>query len=605
MEMLFCFITMVLIDHDGFNYCKQGKQNLVEGLLRQGINLNGVDIHGNTMLYYACLCGHFGLVHFLSEKGARDCKHARCYLNALSLSIRRLLKTYNNYSFATMKKASDEEKMNDDNMIDLLFSFVRRNIFKNIDENGEEPKFEDADMVLTIKFQGENSPTQYQCHKWILLSRWPQILKFTHEGHKLPVFERVPSLEDARGYYYTDQYIEETSSASYTRAKNNRYTESRCKEEALRKKKELLVERETSMYFSNLFHDDIDEFIKENITQDNYTEYLEKLSNIDLGTMPFTRKQFEILFTWMYCGKLIDPKAKNKSQFYPASVHISSFRAVVHDLIIAAYALELKDLTKFLLFDVGVSFFEGYNDKKKLEEFVKTLNSQLQDDLCADNYMFEKQVPTSILDTMKRALCNVKLGVAEDQVSVTEHCDIKETSDYILCNKIWLTKRSPYFEIIMTGNFLESIEFKKQEESNEVPAIELQQCSQDVLTQLMTYTYCEKANITKSNVIELSIQAQKLEYFNLYKKCEEFMFYNLTIDDVNMFELFKVACYLGSTKLKKFLEPKTIAFLSEEIRKQNLTWEDLSVTLYDLDCSPEEVNRFDYTIKEKLESVTI
>lgn len=60
--------------------------------------LHAKDEHMNTPLYYACLCGNFEVVRWLSVQGARDDAYARCYYNALNLSIRRYLKGFNVYS---------------------------------------------------------------------------------------------------------------------------------------------------------------------------------------------------------------------------------------------------------------------------------------------------------------------------------------------------------------------------------------------------------------------------------------------------------------------------------------------------------------------------
>ncbi|KAF0974926.1 hypothetical protein FDP41_006031 [Naegleria fowleri] len=154
-------------------------------------DLELADVYGNTLLYYACLCGHLQLVHFLSEKGARDDKFHRCYMNALSLNIRKLLKIYNNYSnFSNnliMKKKEDllDEE---DHLLQMeslsLQSFMVKKTKRILLESERNME---SDITLTIRFSDQPQETNYYCHLWILLARWPLLLYFALVQESRPI----------------------------------------------------------------------------------------------------------------------------------------------------------------------------------------------------------------------------------------------------------------------------------------------------------------------------------------------------------------------------------------------------------------------------------
>uniref|UniRef100_A0A8C5PMQ8 Ankyrin repeat and BTB/POZ domain-containing protein 1 n=1 Tax=Leptobrachium leishanense TaxID=445787 RepID=A0A8C5PMQ8_9ANUR len=84
---------------DLFSSCRRGDVLRVRYLVEQrDVELNVRDKWDSTPLYYACLCGHVEVVHYLLASGAK-CEvktfdGERCLYGALNDSIRRVLKDY-------------------------------------------------------------------------------------------------------------------------------------------------------------------------------------------------------------------------------------------------------------------------------------------------------------------------------------------------------------------------------------------------------------------------------------------------------------------------------------------------------------------------------
>uniref|UniRef100_H3ATG5 Ankyrin repeat and BTB/POZ domain-containing protein 1 n=1 Tax=Latimeria chalumnae TaxID=7897 RepID=H3ATG5_LATCH len=95
--------------NDLFSSCRKGDVFRVRYLVEQrDVELNVKDKWDSTPLYYACLCGHEELVHYLLANGAK-CEvntfdGERCLYGALNDAIRRLLKEYKQITTNCMKR---------------------------------------------------------------------------------------------------------------------------------------------------------------------------------------------------------------------------------------------------------------------------------------------------------------------------------------------------------------------------------------------------------------------------------------------------------------------------------------------------------------------
>lgn len=100
--------------NDLFLSCKRGDLQRVKFHVEQKeIELNVRDKWDSTPLYYACLCGHFDLVQYMLENGARCEANTfdgeRCLYGALNPQIRNLLRTYKVITPQFMRRDSYEE----------------------------------------------------------------------------------------------------------------------------------------------------------------------------------------------------------------------------------------------------------------------------------------------------------------------------------------------------------------------------------------------------------------------------------------------------------------------------------------------------------------
>ncbi|KAF0971649.1 hypothetical protein FDP41_009872 [Naegleria fowleri] len=131
-----------------YSLCKTGNLEAIQTHFQSSSNpspsLHEPDEYGNTMLYYACLCGRLGVVRYLSELGARDDRYKRCFLNALNLEVRRMLKLYNVYHQEPQEKKTSsqtlpsEEEDDEDHLIQLLKKYAKKCVHENKRENKED-----------------------------------------------------------------------------------------------------------------------------------------------------------------------------------------------------------------------------------------------------------------------------------------------------------------------------------------------------------------------------------------------------------------------------------------------------------------------------------
>ena len=95
---------------------KRGDLNTVRRAIElQGFPIQLQDAFNNTILYYACLCGHIDIVHYAFTRQAKSIPPAeldRCTINALSNDIRLYLqqkKTYQQVIAASNQKEQQDE----------------------------------------------------------------------------------------------------------------------------------------------------------------------------------------------------------------------------------------------------------------------------------------------------------------------------------------------------------------------------------------------------------------------------------------------------------------------------------------------------------------
>jgi len=499
--------------HPVFNLCKIGDLNSVKSLLTKGeASIEWVDFYGNSMLYYACLCGHTILTRYLLEMGARDDRFGRCYLNALSLEIRRILKVY--HSYATQQKvrtqiAEEAVEESDDNLLVLMKKYAYRCIFaKPEDENKA------SDIELHFQFKGETNPTVYKCQRWILLSRWPQIIKFaTMKGGKV-FTELEPLTSDELQYSHlqsnreVEEYVQSHFNLPNAKSLNTKIRQLKQHMKKYREKLQIVETMKNYLQFAN----DIK-------TEEDATQFMNKhLTIVDFGKVPFKKETFDSCLVWIYSAQLVNPHDK-KSNLYSESN--------LQSLLGVAVALDLQHLAWQLLHNIIPKKISGQNLNNVMIE-------QFKSDMSPLSYCLESIQPSNPIDIMRRLLCTMKITLATDDSDIPSPGGIqnKTSSDAILCNKYFLMDRSMFFEVIVNCQFAEGEQIRDQESKNEIPVIEFQQCSDfDVLVQTIGYIYSEQAQLTKTNVVDIIVQAQRLGFSNLVQSCETFLIKNFSAQD--------------------------------------------------------------------------
>ncbi|XP_054721944.1 ankyrin repeat and BTB/POZ domain-containing protein 1-like isoform X2 [Uloborus diversus] len=147
--------------HELFSSCKKGDLSRVRYLVEQkDVELNVRDKWDGTPLYYACLCGHYKVVHYLLQNGAKCDANTfdgeRCLYGALTRKIKNLLR---NLKVVTSKIMSR----------DHYSEFLRR-------------AFETAEISdVCFVIQGE----KINAHSSILAARSEKFLNMLKENWKL------------------------------------------------------------------------------------------------------------------------------------------------------------------------------------------------------------------------------------------------------------------------------------------------------------------------------------------------------------------------------------------------------------------------------------
>ncbi|KAG2375067.1 hypothetical protein C9374_010071 [Naegleria lovaniensis] len=620
--------------HSVYTQCKVGDLDGIKQHFQSSTNpspsLDEPDEFGNTMLYYSCLCGRLGIVRYLSELGARDDKYKRCFLNALNLDVRRMLKLYNVYHHQhgqennknRNKPSSSEQDEEDeeDNLTQVLKKYAMKCVHENRNDNkkdqsqeggeDQEPLSEvkqespetihesndDRMIVLKFKFADEKSVSEYKCHLWILLSRWPQFLHFVHlqrnnsQNHNLiqalpqNFLVRLESTDIPLFKCNSNKEVEEYVNRTFPQlGGSGKAFNSKCKQtkQHYRQIKEVFQ-------FPFISQQDVIQKLPNQDT--DLAQFMnDHLKEINFGVVPFKRKSFDTVLVWLYSGLLIDPS--RKSSFLPSEV---DFCTVCHDLVVMAKYLQLSSLMEMVTEHL-YKMYEHCGTKFLQTHVMKKNQELLANDLDPQSYCKSSITLTNPIDKMKRMCCNMGITLAKDISRDDEHASsTPSTCEFIYCNKQFMMDRSLFFEVIINCSFEEGEKFRRQLDQHELPLIDFQQVSHtNVLCEIIRYSYSENVNIDKETILEVITLAQKLGFPKLIERCESYFSTWVTTEDVdNVFELFKIACLVGSSKLKMFFERKTIEYFREQTENGMITVDEVIESLECLGCDEDEISRF-------------
>ena len=535
-------------------FCKQGDLYQVKRLVSTQ-NLNQVDVHGNTPLYYACLCGHFAVVRYLSDLGARDDPFGRCYWNALSLGIRKLLKLYNKYQ-TIQDEVKDHVERKEDGIFVCLEAMLRRVLL-------ETTRNQDSDLTLRVKFSDQPEVTEYYCHRWILLARWPLLLELVlNKERPIPI---QSSAVICAGILLNHQDILSLKTNKEFEAYffNNHPTVVTWSEvrSHIRNYKKIIEEFNTH---KKLLDDKPLDSRIEKINQslpDNESE-LKKFLNenvqcIDLGELPFRKFSFETILDYIYTAKV---------PLFTDPLLVQEIMKLFETL-----GIPMSDLTNFANLSVT-------NMLKHERELLDQLES------C---YFLESEAPASRIDHLRKLCCNFKLCKYVDDAEIPD-----TPSDGILCDKSFLIKRSEFFNVMLNSQFEEGEHVREMESRHEVPCLELHQCSN--LLDLVRYIYTERSDISPSNVYELLSYSEKMEFYNLRAKCEDFI-NEMPIEDEQLLDVMRMAITFDLKKKKLAITRPLWHYLGVQLKCEKMTLEEVENTL--LSLGYEEMDVVDIVLK--------
>ena len=150
-------------------------------------------------------------------------------------------------------------------------------------------------------------------------------------------------------------------------------------------------------------------------------------------------------------------------------------------------------------------------------------------------------------------------------------------------HKQFVMDRSHFFQVIIDCQFEEGNRFREQESANQLPIIELYQCSnQDILVQTLNFIYCESANITDENYLELLTVGELFGLDKLVKSCDKYFKHNVRVQKSDLYEHYKYALSCDRTEWSNMLSSKTLEHLTEECKQGNMDYDSVYEELTEL-----------------------
>ncbi|KAG2374670.1 hypothetical protein C9374_010414 [Naegleria lovaniensis] len=516
--------------YDIYSYCKKGDLQKVKSLLNLS-ELETPDSFGNTLLYYACLCGHLQLVHFLSELGARDDKYKRCYINALSLNVRSLLKVYNKYSNEETHK-EDVEDEESSSLQSFMLKKVKRILFEN-ERNLE------SDVVLKIRFSGQHNESRYYCHWWILLARWPFLLYWAlvQKNRPIPhVHVFLTSHEQKLLTLKTNKEIEkfcfsQSGTVLFVHEIRN----------AIKKIRKEIEDIQQGLSYKRAYEEQMQELL--DALPESELDLKELMSSqhvscIDLGSVEFPKQYFDLLLVWMYTGKFTDPNS-SKMEYPTAQL------ATMKDFLNMAESLKIYEV---------VDILTSHRTKGEIDmnhSYCTAMTS------C---YFMESYQPKTKLELLRKLCCDFKLKIE----NYLEETYFVPTEESILCHKNFLMERSPFFQVMIQSNFDEGEKIRQLQACHELPILHLQCCTLSVLEELCRCLYSGKLQLQEHNAIELFSYAHRLGMSSeVLLQCESYI-KEMQIDESELYAFCKVCFPLFTKKTREFFEVPLIKYLQQQ-----------------------------------------
>ncbi|EFC42866.1 predicted protein [Naegleria gruberi] len=532
-----------------FSMCKTGDLHGVKNLLTNDQTrqlLHAKDAHGNSLLYYASLCGRISLVKYLSELGLRDDEYRRCWWNALSLQTRSVLKLFNDYK----NIPSTSSGMNtESNVLSVMHKLLMKCLHNDLNNSSSDQLLRESnsgeDMILRFKFKDQNQPTEFKCQSWIILSRWPQIVLFALKKVQLEKVINLPTLDkhEMNLCKLSAQDFENYVKRNNTNVIQQRLTRIITQEK--NKLKELKSRYSMILGIPNL------DMCNQALAKENFEMAQTNLKCIDFGSINANKEHFELALTYLYTTKI--PPISDKYDIYC--------------LMELGVMLNMKSMVDHIF-----NMLREANDNQQ--------EDVLLNDLDPINYLFKDC--KSKIDSLKKTSCNMGLKM----VNSTD-------GKILLCHKSIAMSRCAFFDVLGNCDFEDGLKFKQQEATHELPVMELQQFSlESTLQTLLRYIYCEKAEITKSNAVELMHISDLYGLSSLSDKCEQFLCENTTSRDGNLFELYKLSIEMERKKWQRSLEPKALEFIEEQTRRQKINQAEIVRDLEDLDLNPDTIKKF-------------
>jgi hypothetical protein len=186
--------------------CKLGLIRDVQYLLSTDPQLlTEPDQYDNTPLYIAASGGHYELVKYLSEKGARDDIYRRAYLSSLNLPVRHLIVKFNPVHInesnpKNKKKKEEEQKEEEEERKESKSLEILLNYFVEVNPKSSKKLDDGMGMGGVLFFEltptGEK-PKKFRCHLMLLLARWKNFTTMFLGKTKEEIEERIKEIKES------------------------------------------------------------------------------------------------------------------------------------------------------------------------------------------------------------------------------------------------------------------------------------------------------------------------------------------------------------------------------------------------------------------------
>lgn len=535
--------------------CKLGIITDVQRFLAQDATLlHAYDEYNNTPLYYSCSGGHIELTTLLSQRGARDDAYSRCFISALSMPIRSVLRRFNTYGDNNTSGKLQPQKTKSKHKITSLY---KRAINPTTNEPLNDIDSAEITQPLTnslrlggkVQFLLNNK--SFNCHLYPILCQWKKFAsiylfdnKYKNFVDKQVVLDRIKQIKE------NDESIvinfQDIRDDIFKVILTFIYSGQIVKPSCFMKNSDIYSPEQHLFYNMDETSDEINDV-------NDLIDACKKITFFELQSLVLD----ECMYRQFKETTIID--LKNHKKIYSARKP-TLFSGTISFIGVTKNSKKNPEKTTQVM---TRSIDEKARAQKYIEklrtDFRKSMLQGLYLDTCSGNEILDgiyinkanKEFLVSkggshleINDLIFRSFCDLKI-VSSDEGS----------SDGILCHWEFLVWRSEYFRVALTGSFSEAQEMRN-DVNCKMPIFRLDNCSLESLGLLMESFYGDDicSVVNNQNVVELLFLAVRFELPGLRDQCEEFILGQVNFDASTLeqiADLLMIADILGNKGLHR------------------------------------------------------